>query len=265
MEIYGCTYLEYVKKYENRLSLYLERYEDRTESLFLEKELINFKDFHNVLVSLHNSIVQHKNHNNLINDDQFKTHLTYLQNNYNNVFKELFQIGPPLLDANKNVSHPDDIKEDDVRGHMFYFDITKEKLDNFITSSKRILEFINKKQYSEVPGGEINVNDKTNDSAEMTANPYSHIFKNLEAYKLFEKLYVTFKDSSFILADFSFIYRKMYSEGYILETFKSEMFVRWIGGEPYYISLDKTKTLTNCTTKSKLQTYKTTKELLGIK
>lgn len=142
MEIYGCTLTEYKEQYEGRLSLYKDRFEDRDECIFLEREIINFKDFYNVLASIHNCFIKNKSYNKLINDPHFKNHLTYLQNNYNDVFKELFQIGPPLIDAKKNVSHPDDIKKEDIRGYIFYFDVTKEKLDNLIVSTKRILEFI---------------------------------------------------------------------------------------------------------------------------
>jgi hypothetical protein len=142
MEIFGCTYRKYIEKYEERLRTYKEKFEDRNESIFLEREITNFKDFHNVLASIHNSLIKHKDYSNVINDAQFKSHFDYLENNYNNVFKELFKIGPVLLDANKNVSHPDDIKEDDIRGYIFNFDVIKEKLDNFIVSTKRIIEFI---------------------------------------------------------------------------------------------------------------------------
>lgn len=142
MEIYGCTLTEYRDQYEKRLSLYKDRFEDRDESIFLERETINFKDFHNVLVSIYNCFIKNNDYHKLINDPQFKSHLSYLQNNYNNVFKELLQNAPPLLDANKKVSHPDDIKEEDVRGYIFYFDVIKEKLDNLIVSTIRIIEFI---------------------------------------------------------------------------------------------------------------------------
>lgn len=161
MEIYGCTYSEYKEQYAKRLSLYKDRFEDRDESIFLEREIINFKDFHNVLVSIYNSFIKNKSYNNLITDPQYRSHLSYLQNNYNNVFNELFQIGPPLLDANKSVSHPDDIKEEDIRGYFFYFDVTKEKLDNIITSTKRILDFI-KKKYKNLQTSDIPENVKVN-------------------------------------------------------------------------------------------------------
>ncbi|WP_242083179.1 hypothetical protein [Aestuariivivens sediminis] len=146
MEIYGCSVTDYSDRYEERLNLYKDKFEDRDESIFLEREMINFKDFHNVLVSIFNCFIKNNDYHKLINDPQFINHLNHLQNNYNDVFKELFQIGPPLLDANKNVSNPDDIKNEDNRGYIFYFDFTKEKVDNLIVSTKRILKYLNNKK-----------------------------------------------------------------------------------------------------------------------
>ena len=141
-----------------------------------------------------------------------------------------------------------------------------DKVDNHITSIKRILDFIKDKQESMVPDEEIvDVKAETKFEVEKTENPYPHIFKNLEAYKLFEKLYDVFKMTDYKIADFSFIYRKMYDDRFILDRFKPQMFINWIADEPFNIHLDKIKTLDNCKTKSKIQTYNTIKELFNIK
>ncbi len=269
MEIFGCTYKEYIEKYEKRLRTYKEKFEDRNESIFLEREIINFKDFHNVLVSIHNCFMKNKSYNKLINDTQFKSHLSYLQNNYNNVFNELFQIGQPLLDGSKNVSQPDDIKEEDIHGYIFYVDVTKEKLDNIITSTKRILEFIKKKhknpQTPDILESTVNLDNNNTESIPIIpVNPYTQVFSSLEAYKLFEKLYETYKDTKTPLVDYSFIYRKMYDDGYILEYFKPGMYRNWLS-KHYEIELDKLKTIHECTIDSRIQNYNTIKELLQIK
>lgn len=143
MEIYGCTYTEYREQYKKRLSFYKDKYEDRSESIFLEREMVNFKDFHNVLVSIHNSFIKNKDYNKLINDPLFNTYLNYLKSNYNNVFRKLFVIGPPLLDASQEVSYDSEIEDEKIRGYLLPPpEITIKKLDNLITSTKRIIEFI---------------------------------------------------------------------------------------------------------------------------
>lgn len=96
-------------------------------------------------------------------------------------------------------------------------------------------------------------------------NPYSHIFSEDKAFILFEKLLNLYKDSKSQLADFSFIYRMMYKDGYILSSYKPQMFINWIGGKPYNIHIDKIKTLDNCSTDAKKNTYSTSKELIQLK
>jgi hypothetical protein len=66
------------------------------------------------------------------------------------------------------------------------------------------------------------------------------------------------------LADFSFIYRKMFGDKYILNHFKPQMFIEWVNKEPFKINLDKIKTLNDCSTSQKVNTYATTKELIQI-
>lgn len=92
-------------------------------------------------------------------------------------------------------------------------------------------------------------------------NPYPQIFTDYNAYKLFDKLHNEFKDNSKHLADYSFIYRMMYNDGFIFSNYKPEMFKDWLSKEPYSIYLDlKLKTLNNCTTPNKVSIYNTLKE-----
>jgi hypothetical protein len=106
---------------------------------------------------------------------------------------------------------------------------------------------------------------KTIDKIEIeVANPHPQVFSNLKSFQLFEKLYFQFKDSNNKMADFSFIYRKMYNDAYILNHYKPQMFIGWINKEPYNISLDKIKTLNDCSTSQKVNTYTTTKELMQL-
>ena len=92
-------------------------------------------------------------------------------------------------------------------------------------------------------------------------NPYPQIFTDYNAYKLFDKLHNEFKDNSKYLADYSFIYRMMYKDGFIFSNYRPEMFKDWLSKEPYSIYLDlKLKTLNNCTTPNKVSIYNTLKQ-----
>lgn len=85
---------------------------------------------------------------------------------------------------------------------------------------------------------------------------FLQIFKGTMGFRFFEELYFVFKDSNSLLADFSFIYRMMIKENYIIAYIKPEMFRAWLSEEPFSIVLDnKLKTLDRCTTASKQRTY----------
>lgn len=109
------------------------------------------------------------------------------------------------------------------------------------------------------------LNSAANEEISGNKNPYPHVFSDGSSFNLFEKLFSLFKDSKNPIADFSFVYRMMYSDGYILSHFKPQMFINWINAEPYKISVDKLKTLDKCSTDAKRSTYSTTKELIQLK
>lgn len=122
------------------------------------------------------------------------------------------------------------------------------------------------KQQLAVPGEEmVKVKAETKVDLEKTENPFPHIFKNLEAYILFKKLHETYGTSKIDIANYSFIYRMMYDDGYIINSFRPEMFINWVSREPYCIQLSKIKTMDNCITDSKIQTYNMIKKMLQIK
>lgn len=92
-------------------------------------------------------------------------------------------------------------------------------------------------------------------------NPYPQIFVDYNSYKLFNKLHNEFKNNTKHLADYSFIYRMMYKDGFVFPNFRPEMFKEWLAKEPYYIDLEhKLKTLDNCFTPNKVSIYNTFKE-----
>jgi hypothetical protein len=150
------------------------------------------------------------------------------------------------------------------------------------TILNKLIEFIYNKHGALLPKGviEVQINDDANvdnedcknaklnsaaiDEKSGKENPYSYVFSNRSSFNLFEKLFSLFKDSKTPIADFSFVYRMMYDDGYILPHFKPQMFIKWIDAEPYHISVDKLKTLDKCTTDAKRNTYSTTKELIQL-
>jgi hypothetical protein len=93
--------------------------------------------------------------------------------------------------------------------------------------------------------------------------PFPEVFRNSEAHSLFERLYNSKKDTNNYLADFSFIYRKMYKDDLLQDHQKPEVFRQWLSKEPYKIVLDnKFKTLNNCTTQAKEESYDNAKLLI---
>jgi hypothetical protein len=69
-------------------------------------------------------------------------------------------------------------------------------------------------------------------------NPHSDIFTDGDSFALFEHLHSVFydKDSKEIFADFSMIYRQMYSDGLILDGVRPTHYIKWIQ-KHYDISL----------------------------
>lgn len=94
-------------------------------------------------------------------------------------------------------------------------------------------------------------------------NPYPEVFKSTEGFLLFHRLYESKKDSKTLLADFSFIYRRMWKDNYLQDHQKPEVFRHWLSKEPYKVDLDnKFKTLNICTTNDKEYAYFTAKQLV---
>lgn len=92
-------------------------------------------------------------------------------------------------------------------------------------------------------------------------NPYPDIFLHFDAYVLFERWHSVFQNSKTRLADYSFIYRQMESDGLILEK-KPLKFKKWMNAEPFKTDVeDMFKTYDNCKTEHKISLYKTLKEI----
>lgn len=90
----------------------------------------------------------------------------------------------------------------------------------------------------------------------ITENPNPEIFVDLDAYIIFRKLHFIFKDSKYKLADYSFIYRKMYLDQLIHDNCKPEIFRKWINTELHLAEVEPLlKTYDNCKTDIKLNIY----------
>lgn len=106
-------------------------------------------------------------------------------------------------------------------------------------------------------------NEPQRETDKKKENPYPEIFPNVFSFMLFECLHNHYKDSNNLLADYSFVYRKMWDLGHILEYQKSEMFRDWISKEPYEIVVgSKFKTLDRCKTDSKENNFNLTFDLV---
>ena len=86
-------------------------------------------------------------------------------------------------------------------------------------------------------------------------NPFPRIFKNGEAFILFDNLKDSLcNDDRTLLADFSFVFRIMHKEKYIYDYIQESEFRNFLSKE-YQIEIDKLKTLDNCSTQKKIDLY----------
>jgi hypothetical protein len=291
------TFQEYKKTYKSRLLVYLEEYEDNTPNLFLEDELKTYNAFHNELKFILDNF--DKNFEEKINEGLNKQIYLSVIDSYiksqhkfkpipkpsipqsvlNYVLQSISNTKPKTISNDKNIPIPQYPKEDlnkmleeswDSECNEDYIKSNMKKIyNNIITSTKRIIDFIidekSKLQNSVAPE---NITDLEGESTEATpekaVNPHSQVFSNPNAYELFKKLHETYKDTKTPIADYSFIYRMMYDDGYILDSYKPQMFINWLS-KHYEIELSKIKTINHCSTDSKIQNYNTLKELLQIK
>lgn len=258
------TLKEYEDSYKSNLSAYLKKYEDNTEASFLEIQLNIYTSYHNSLKKISDFFLTNSRENLRVNS-KINSILLDLKNIDSSAFDEIVLIGKSKI-----------VTEDDKDEGMLILgtipssiNINFEKLNNYITSAKRILEFINKKltnpRASDIPEKITILEDKDAEGTpEKLVNPYPQVFSNPHAYEFFEKLHEKYKDTKKPLADYSFIYRMMYKDGYILEHFKVTMYRNWLN-KHYEIELYTLKTIHKCSTDSKIQNYNTIKELLQLK
>jgi len=90
-------------------------------------------------------------------------------------------------------------------------------------------------------------------------NPYPRIFKNSDSFLLFESLKSEVRPRK-VLADYSFIYRRMQQDGLIFKNIVDSEYRDFLANE-YSVVIDKTKLLAYCTTDLKENSYSTKKGL----
>jgi hypothetical protein len=244
----SCTLNDYKKNYDSKFLTYKKEYTDNTLKTFFLKELEDYKAYHQALVNIKELI------------------LPYYEDDFTPIEVDTHQVAD-LKKIDENAYSEFITDEDNTRYlHLIdekWKDVGPEasslvdycKLENLIVSSIRIIDFITVelKKY------------KHTDDPSLEKNPYPQVFSSDEAFLLFEKLFTLYKDSNNKLADFSFIYRKMYSDSFIFSHFKQSMFLEWINKAPYEISLPKIKTINDCFTNDKQITYNIIKETIPFK
>jgi hypothetical protein len=246
----------------------------------------SFLDIHKYLINRTNSTIDEIHLNLLMmSDDKHLSYLNYVEerikrdvvSNIDSSFLDKWIEKFEIKELEFPFTENNDLKNilSNTIDEYMYFVYTKDELDMqiqkdfylyaYYLGKIKIIDFIESKRKNFVQNV-ISIKDLSNENDESikTENPYPQIFSNLKAFHLFDRLYEQFKDSKNQIADFSFIYRMMFNESFILPHFKPQMFIDWIDVEPYKISLEKIKTMGDCSTEQKIRTYNNTKEIIQI-
>lgn len=93
----------------------------------------------------------------------------------------------------------------------------------------------------------------------LKVNPHPREFKNLKAYKVFERWYQE-RDEKTQLADMSYVYWKL-REDNLLHNIKPAEYIDWLNDE-FQISLSKLKQLHLCENQKRNRLYSTIKDLV---
>lgn len=273
-------------EYANLKSVFLEEYKSRTaqypdfDYLFLVDDDVNLKEWekaekeklNNIFLKMVKDLNQKKNFFFGCSFANYEYNYTnrlnqFLANFYDAtelefINEELEFLENILYDLQNSEGAHDGYSQSGIRNFLKAYDVIS------ITGYKQYLFSHNKKvEFLELKKNNIEVvSPKVNQPIDLglnqSTNPYPQVFSNLKSFQLFEKLFNQFKDSNSKMADFSFIYRKMVEDNYIFSHFKPQMFIEWVNKEPFKINLDKVKTLNDCSTSQKINTYTTTKELI---
>lgn len=157
----STTLKHYKDNYQTNLDTYLDSYEDNTEFFFLENELVKYQAYHNALVVFQKDL--------FINTDK-ETTMAPLNSGVTKILKN-----NNLTVYNDIVTEIPDLNCDPklrIWNDMLSFDLVK--LQNYISSSIRIVEYINER---------INhINSyRVNNANRIKASPYTTVVD--EKYK----------------------------------------------------------------------------------
>lgn len=192
---------------------------------------------------------------------------TFIQNNFRGYINELTLF-------NKLISEEHIDEWFDRNNLHFYRYINTEPLSGFSffilkndslkdlhfcqTYIESILTFFKKEIYSFLSKkNEKSINSDS--SPEYFENAHQRIFKNSKAYILFINLKKKLVNPKHLLADHSFIYRRMLKDGLIHKGIKDSEFREWLN-DNFQITIDKTKQLHNCSTEVKEKLYSEIKD-----
>ncbi|GAA4801690.1 hypothetical protein [Litoribaculum gwangyangense] len=152
------TSKEYEKNYNGRMSSYKNDYIDNTENSFLAIELENYSNYYNALIKIADYF-KNKTTKDLRINSTTTVVISDLKEVNESVFNEIFKIEKTKILLNK-VSTDIGFEDYMIRGQIpGKIEIDFKKLNNYITSAKRIIDFINEKksgiQKSDAPEKQI--------------------------------------------------------------------------------------------------------------
>lgn len=111
------------------------------------------------------------------------------------------------------------------------------------------------KRIAELLKIEIGKTEIENNYKESKENPYPRIFINANAYQNFIELKKIIVREKYTLADYSFIYRKMWEDKYIYPDIKEKAFRDWLWDEFNIEIFEPLKTISNCSPEPKIRIY----------
>jgi hypothetical protein len=130
-----------------------------------------------------------------------------------------------------------------IRIYNEIFDLYSQYFPKYTKNDFGPVQIIKKKKIK-------NLKDSTKKNPQQTENPHPRVFKSLDAYVFFESIKeMLCKDMRTILADYSFIFRRMKDDKYIYEYVEESEFRDFLN-DFYEVDLDKLKTFKKYNDKS---------------
>ncbi|MBT3872690.1 MAG: hypothetical protein HOF75_08700 [Flavobacteriaceae bacterium] len=135
-----------------------------------------------------------------------------------------------------------------------YLNTSEEIFNEFIALAKNNLPRNFFKALSDFQKGDEKLEIKGKVDEVNKENPYPRIFTSLNSYNLFSEFSEQHVREGSLMADYSFIYRKMQEDKLIYEGVGDSEYRNFLFYN-FNIDIEKTKQLINCTTESKVSIY----------